>query len=312
MITLVLYQALYFCNNHLLIGILLAVMNFFLGPLNPLVDSWIIENVAGEKNISYGNIRIWGCVGFAATAYLLGISIAANSLDVIFPAFALLVILTAGFCIRIDHKKVTTSLAIKELKVSKLFKNYNYTSFLIFATLFFIPLISCESFFPELLSFMGGDSKSLGLSYAVCSLSEVPIFFLCTYLLRKHKPLKLILVASICYLLRQFLYLVAFQPNHLILIQIIQGVSFGIFLSSALYYIDSMSPPELKATSQTVFGALYYGITGIAGNYLGGAITQKTGLLSMYKFSFIASFVVLIIFVISLQMKRKRYKIRAV
>lgn len=298
-----LYQLLPFCSSSWMIGLLFAAINFFYSPLLPLVDNWIIQNVSTEKNIGYGHVRLWGCIGFAVTTYILGKYIVLNSINIIFPAFAILALITIAFCFSIKNEKPVINLAFKNLKIGMLLKNYDYITFLIYATLFSIPIISCETFFTPLFLSLGGNEEKLGLAFAVCALSEVPIFFVSTYILKKFKHLNLILLASLFYILRQWLYIIATKTVHLILVQTLQGVCFGIFLSSALYYVDSMSPIELKATSQTIFGALYYGITGISGNFLGGIVTENFGLVSMFKVSFIVSASVFVLFVVSLVLR---------
>jgi len=62
---------------------------------------------------------------------------------------------------------------------------------------------------------------------------------------------------------------IAILPIHIILIQALQGLSFALFLTGTVYYIDSLGPQKLKATAQTVAVALYSGMSGIIGSHGG-------------------------------------------
>lgn len=97
-------------------------------------------------------------------------------------------------------------------------------------------------------------------------------------LLQRYKPIHLILVSALFFVLRQVAYLTATTPQQVLLAQVLQGPSFALFLNGAVYYIDSLAPDKLKSTAQTLASSLYGGVSGILANYFGGWVIDNWGL----------------------------------
>ena len=62
----------------IVVALVLATVTFFESALMPLLDSWVVKGIAEEESISYGSIRLWGSIGFAFTAFLVGKIISYN------------------------------------------------------------------------------------------------------------------------------------------------------------------------------------------------------------------------------------------
>lgn len=185
-------------------------------------------------------------------------------------------------CTRISADKPVSSMSFKSLKIGRLLKNYRYIAFLLFSVIIYIPHKASTSFLPNLLESVGGTKGDVAMAAAFTAFAEVPMFLLNKKLLKKFKPIQLILASSILFLLRQIGYLIVTAPVQVLLIQILNGLSFAMFLNGAVYYIDSLAPNELKATAQTLATSLYVGISGIIASYGGGWIIDHLGLSALY------------------------------
>jgi len=304
-ITIILIGSLPFYNGAIPLGIILAIITFFESALVPLLDSWVIMGIRNNTNISYGNIRLWGSIGFALMVYIFGKFIAIKGVWILSLCFASFGILTILICLRITVNNPPSTSIVKNLKIIKLLKNYDYISFLLFAIVIFLPHKAAFIFLPRLIESIGGNTVLLGSSLSIMALSEVPIFLFSKKLINKIKPIELILFSSIFFILRQILLSIATSPADLILIQALQGPSFALFLTGTVYYIDSLAPQELKATAQTVAAALYSGISGIIGSYGGGWIIDQFGLISLYHIGIFLSLIITILFILSLYLRKK-------
>ena len=167
----------------------------------------------------------------------------------------------------------------------KLFCNYEYISLLLFLMIFFTSLRASMVFLPVQLKSLGGSFGDYGTVTFFASISEVPIYFLSNYLIQKIKPVKLIFIASVFYILRIFFSTIAVNTFQFILAQILQGPSMGLFMVGFLYYIDSLAPEGIKSSAQTIAVSVYSGISGILGSYLGGIYSEKYGLTVMFTLS---------------------------
>jgi MFS family permease len=173
-----------------------------------------------------------------------------------------------------------------------------------FAMVIIIPHRSAFIFLPNLMEMVGGSDGELGMVFTIMAISEIPIFLYSKILIRKFKPLNLILFSTIFFILRQALYLVSTTPFHVLAIQLLQGPSFALFINGAVYYIDELAPPELKATAQTFATSMFFGISGIIGSYVGGWMIDSYGLRSIYWIGVFVSIAISVLFFFSLNINR--------
>lgn len=295
----ILWLALPIFESVLLIGLMLAVLTFFESPLSPLLDSWVVQGIKEEKVNSYGNIRMWGSLGFAMISYINGRLIGSYGITSIFYSFAILALLTVLLLTLFRSKDVIVSRHTGSLGVSGLLKNYYYFAFVVFAAVLFIPHRSAYTFLPRLVEHLGGRSQDFGMAISILALSEVPLLIFSGFLLRRFKPIHLILVSTFFFTLRQILLLFATQPIHAILIQTLQGPSFTLFLPGAVYYIDSLTPDKLKSTAQTLASASFLGVSGLVGCYGGGWLIDHYGIMRLYSIGAVISLCISILFLLS-------------
>ncbi|MCT4618118.1 MAG: MFS transporter [Marinisporobacter sp.] len=309
-VAVILISSLSFYEGALLLGIVFGIITFFESALAPLLDSWVIMSIQKEKNTSYGNIRLWGSVGYAVMVYIFGQLIEMNGIGILFICYALFGIITIFLCTRVGENSSIHGNKVKKLKISKLLKNYDYIVFLIFAVGIFIPYKAAYTFLPRLMDAVGGNKAHLGIALSVMALSEVPLFILSNRLIDKIKPIYIILFSAIFFILRQFLFAIASSPIHVILIQALQGLSFALFLTGSVYYIYSLAPEELKSTAQTFGSAVFIGGSGIVGNYGGGWAIEHFGLVNMYNIGIYLSMAVTLFFMISMYFRKNKVRER--
>jgi len=303
-VAVVLLQPVPFVSSALFVGTILALVTAFESPLVPLLDNWIIQGIKIEKDLSYGSIRLWGSLGFAGMVQIYGRFINRFSIHVLFPIFLLMGCITIIVCIWVKTDRPVSSGSEQGLNIGRLFKNYYYVSFLIFAIIISIPHRSAFVFLPNLMETLGGSDGDLGMVFAVMALSEVPVFLYTKVLLKKFKPVKLMVFSSSFFIIRQILYIISTSPIHLMGIQALQGPSFALFYNGMVYYIDELAPAELKSTAQTFANSMFFGLSGIIGSYAGGWIIDNYGLKSMYLMGTLISAGVSILFLLSLNMGR--------
>jgi MFS transporter, PPP family, 3-phenylpropionic acid transporter len=67
--------------------------------------------------------------------------------------------------------------------------------------------------------------------------------------------------------------------NHILimLLQLLQSVSFGLFLLVSVQLVNRLTPRDLKAVGQTVFSSVSYGLSFVIGSLLGGYVAMRYG-----------------------------------
>lgn len=304
-VSAILYVLFPFNNRVLSMCIIMLLYNFFSSPLNPLLDSWIMKGIYNSENISYGSLRLWGSIGYAIMTYIYGKLVHNISVYIIFPTCFITALFTIIFSLSIKNETINSPLALREMKLNKLFKNYYYVTFILFAFFINIPNIVSTTFLPNLVEKLGGSKEQLGQMFSIRALSEIPIFFFGGYLINRFGAIRLIIFASVIYLLQQLVYLLAVRPWHAILGHIMGGPAYSLFLLGMIYYIYILTPDELKATGQTIVNSFSMGLSSVIGNYLGGLLIDNFGLHLLYIIGFINNFIILGLFILSIMLRKQ-------
>ncbi|MBZ4665158.1 MFS transporter [Mahella sp.] len=291
-------------NQLWAITLIMALIAFTDSPNPPLLDSVVMQNMHRMSNTSYGSIRLWGSVGYAITAYLIGLFMEIYGTGIMFIAYSFFAIFIIKMVLSLPDPDVViksedTASTKAHPSALSLFTNPNFVLFLIFGSLLFTPHKASFTFLPQLFSSIGGTSAQLGAAWFVSAASEAPILFLGQRLNTRYKPLHIILLSSVFFMARLVIYAFTYAPWLAILNQVLQGLSFGLFLTGTVYYINEIAPDGLKATAQTIATAAYMGISGILGSYLGGVIIDRYEIHAIYKVGIIVQAIAVAGFVLS-------------
>lgn len=300
LLTLPLYQ------KAVILGLVLVLVTFFESPLMPLLDSWLVRSIKDDETISYGSVRFWGSVGFALMVLVMGVVVDRFGIEIIFWIYASLSLLTITACLFIKDVKPAQAASFKNFQPGNLLKIRPYLFFIILSTILFMPHRASMVFLPTLFEHIGGTGKEYGILYFLMAMSEVPVFIFSGRLLSKFKPKTLIGISLPFFILRQILYSMTTTPVQAILIQLIHGLSLGLFLAGSVFYIYELAPEHLKATAQTLATSMYFGLSGIVGNMAGGFIIDKYGLKLFYQIGCIVSVIAAILFIIELMIDKRK------
>ena len=89
-------------------------------------------------------------------------------------------------------------------------------------------------------------------------------------------------------------------------VQLMQGFSGGYYFGGSVTFVSEEAPEGLKATAQTIFGAINMGLGPIAGMTLGGQLVDRIGLVSLFVFCGVVTGLTAILFALTLLPSRKK------
>jgi PPP family 3-phenylpropionic acid transporter len=138
---------------------------------------------------------------------------------------------------------------------------------------------------------LGGSAKLVGLTWFLAAGSEIIVFALSFWWLRKGKEIIIISFAAAFFFIRYFVSAWITDPQLLAYLQVMQLLTFPIFYSAAIQYLYRIVPVEWRATGQTVLALLFFGVSGIIASYIGGAIYGAYGGKTLYLFISSISFI---------------------
>jgi MFS family permease len=290
-----------------LITLCFCIYTFFSSPEGTLLDTWslnTIKRVKDEKSL--GQLKLWGCLGFAASSIISGFFINNRSTSDIIPLFSAVLLLIAFIMlmIRVNAKRDRT-FKFKEINFSLIYKNKVFLVFLGFTVIMQYPHRAAYTFYPVLLQNLGGSKNMVGYCSAIMFVSEAILLFLSKKLLSNISPKYLIIGSSVFFIIWQIGYAAASSPFHIMIIAVLDGPSFALFTIGTLYYLDEIAPKQLRITYQTIAYAFYYGISGIIGNTLGGIIIGNFGYRVMYIVGIISIAAATVVFGVADTIARK-------
>jgi PPP family 3-phenylpropionic acid transporter len=259
---------------------------FFRNPHPSLVDAYIVQRCSRD-GLTYGHVRLWGSVSYTIASLAYSFILPHTGVELSYYLYGLL---SLPFIILMWNLKdpdlsageaQRKAMTFGQMRFGRLFKNYYFITFMIFALFIYLPNTTSNVFMPYLLESVGGESARYGLITGLKALLEVPSLLLMRTL-RRRFPLPVLLIgAAVFYSIEALLYANASSMTHIVLIQILQGLGGGLLIGSSANYLYSLSPPELTSTAQTMNGAIG-AAAAIAGNLLGGALILLVGIRRFY------------------------------
>ncbi|XP_069959659.1 major facilitator superfamily domain-containing protein 6-A-like isoform X2 [Cherax quadricarinatus] len=244
----------------------------------------------GSAHHEYGQQRLWGTVGWGLSAIVSGALVdwyskgllqkdywPAHVLTVVFLMADLVVVARLKFSI--PDKRMTPSAVHRAL--------WQPHVVLILITLVVIGTtcgvlwtfqfllvedvaLQWDPDFPHLKLLLG---LVLGVQ---CFLAEVPFFFLAGRIIKRIGHANAFLISLVGFAVRLNLYSVISNPWWFLPADILHGISFGISYPCLTSYASVISPPGAAATTQAIFGAAFFGGTGLGG-LVGGRLFQELG-----------------------------------
>ncbi|AIQ58333.1 MFS transporter [Paenibacillus borealis] len=266
---------LYHSGSYIQLILIAMLLYFFLMPIDPLTES-LNFRIAESAGISYGSIRTYGALGYGVMSLLTGYCLlyfGAGGLGILFAGTSLLSLL---LCWKMPDAPVTG----KPVTLGSLKQFLNNKETLLFLVLIFISSVPArmnDTFIGVYILELGGKSALVGQSFFIAAISEIVVFALSFWWLRKGKELIIISFSGAFYFLRFFLSAWISDPQLLAYLQVLQLLTFPVFYSAAIQYLYSIVPEEWRATGQTVLALLFFGVSGILASYAGGAIYQAYG-----------------------------------
>lgn len=280
---------LYDSSSYLQLILFAMLLYFFLMPIDPLTES-LNFTMAEKSGISYGSIRTYGALGYAVISLITGYVMSyfgANSLAFLFAGIGLISFIVSWMMpdAPVSGKPVTLS------SLKHFFSNKETLLFLLLVFICAVPARMNDTFLGVYIRELGGSAKLVGLTWFLAAGSEIVVFALSFWWLRKGKEIIIISFAAAFFFIRYFVSAWITDPQLLAYLQIMQLLTFPIFYSAAIQYLYGIVPVEWRATGQTVLALLFFGVSGIIASYIGGAIYGAYGGKTLYLFISSISFI---------------------
>jgi PPP family 3-phenylpropionic acid transporter len=255
--------------------IVLALCFFFSAAL-PLMEAATLTHI-GEQMGRYGNIRLWGSLGYIAAVVAVG-----YALD-IYPVQALLWIVLA--CILgtlafawIAPEARPAAHASDDRPIAEILKRPEVIALITACALMAAAHGPYYTFYSIHLVDHGYSKGVTGWLWALGVVCEIAIFLWLPRLYAAYS-LRRILVASFALAAVRFLVIGwgAGSLGLLLFAQILHAASFGSFHAAAIGIVHQLFRGRHQARGQTIYGSLSYGVGGTIGSLASGYAWESLG-----------------------------------
>ncbi|MFC4386317.1 MFS transporter [Gracilibacillus marinus] len=260
---------------------------FFASPIGALGDS-LAQRRADQLGISFGAIRTWGSIGFAASSLIVGQVLSIVGIQFIVWPYLLLAGAAFLSSMKLTDAKVKKR-PVQFSDVRHLMKKKPFIIFLFIITFITITHRANDSFVGIYIAELGGSESLIGFSWFLGVASEALVFATAGKWFKKYHPLIFMISAGFLYSIRWFIYASADDPMLIVGLQFLHGLTFGVFYLTAFQYVTRLIPMVMQSTGHLIFVAVFFGISGIIGSLFGGTLMDTFGGDTLYLYMGILS-----------------------
>jgi PPP family 3-phenylpropionic acid transporter len=247
-----------------------------------------------------------GSIGFAVTALAVGYIIKQYGIYSSYIIYSILMLIGLYFVYSINFKPTVKIRKASVQDFIELIKDKRFILFMISVAIFNIAMGLHSTYIYILIQNTGGDVSILGIIFFAMAMSELPTLFYGDNIIKKCGELNLYKIGVFLFGLRMFINSLLSSYMLVIVVQMMQSVTFAFYLLGALQYINNMTKAEVKTSAITFFSAMI-GLGAFIGNIGGGILLEHISIFALYKISAVISVIAGVIVVIL-----KRYETKNV
>jgi PPP family 3-phenylpropionic acid transporter len=256
------------------------LLNIALAPINSFADSASLFMLAGKREL-YGRIRLGGTLGYGLAASIAGVLVQRHGLSFAFWGCAVLLLL--GFVV--SQKLVHGQLKTEQSASGRGRTWLTSPRWLLFLAAAFsggVALAGLNNYFFPYMQELGANESTMGLALTVGTLSEIPVLFFGNRFLRRLGSYRLFMWALALTGLRLLLFAASQAPGLVLLIQLLNGLTFPALLMAGVAYAAEHAPAGLSTTAQGLFNAVVFGFGTAVGGFIGGPLLESMGGRGLY------------------------------
>ncbi|XP_002138602.2 major facilitator superfamily domain-containing protein 6 [Drosophila pseudoobscura] len=303
----------------------LYVLLLFIGTIgfnvtNSISDACCFDLLGDEEQDKYGAQRVWGTIGFGATALLAGIVVdlwTADAVKSLTPALIIMCVFSTLDLVSVSKLKLPklggSDTIAKD--VWQLVRQPPIVVFLVFATIAGIidSFIIYFMFWhveqvAEETGYMHQIKLIEGLVVAAeCLAGEVPFFFYSGKIIKKLGYVHCMSMCFFFYAVR--LSLIAWIPNPWYLVGVelfFQGITYALCYTCIVAYASAVAPPGTSSTVQGLMAGMDDGLGFSIGSLIGGLMFKRLGGRESFKYFAIAAICTCVAHILVRPTSRKR------
>lgn len=281
-----------FLRTYTLIFASQALLAILTPHILSLQDSATIHAL-GKQRDRYGQIRIWGTVGWGLTAPVVGAVLGSIGLVWMFWIYAAFMTINLMLARGLEFEE-SGEQAAYFANIGRFLKDRQWLLFLgvvlvsglgMSPHVVYLPLLVQQtSNQGGILLLVGSVSAMVGLALTVSTVFEAPIMLSAHRLLARFGSRGTLFIAMAVIGLRNLFYANATSPELILILQVLHGLTYPLLWIAGVSFVAEKTPKGLSATAQGLFSAALMGVGTSLGNYFCGWLIDQIGVYAMFNF----------------------------
>jgi PPP family 3-phenylpropionic acid transporter len=244
-------------------------------PVTSFFDSATMLTLAGQQEL-YGRVRLGGTFGYGVMGYVAGLLIQRYDLRLALWSSAALLLLTLISAQNLRYGPLKPD-QNQRGSVRTLLADRRWLPFLALAFGGGLSTLISTNYLFAYMKELGSSEAAMGLAITLSTVAEVPVFVFGNRLITRFRSYPLLLAAMVITGARLLLFFFAVTPNLVLLLQLVNGLTFPLMWLAGVAYAHEHAPAGLAATAQGLFGAMVYGFGSAVGGFAGGPLFERIG-----------------------------------
>jgi len=266
--------------------IALVFFGFFASSVVPLGEAGVMESLMA-KGMHLDRARLMGTIGFSIISLISGFLFEISFVFMFIISTSALV-LTFSF-----SKKLKTYEMVSQRKYTtdNSGNSKTFLFMLLTATIGIMGISFCGSFLPLLVSQKGFPDSTVGISFAVLSICEVPFLLFAKTIIKRTGSLFLVATGILAIGIRLIITPLAQTPLQLVLTHILHGWNYIVIYYAIFNYIHFKIPEKQANKAQAAFWMIIQGGGFLVGYLGGGIMVEFFGLVNTYQLLSVMMFI---------------------
>lgn len=267
-------------ENGTMFLLLIFVVGLLFYPTTALANSISFSHIDGVK--LFPIIRVFGTFGFMAIGFLLG-ELGFSGSVMTFKIAAIAAVVLGLYSFTLPNTPAPAKgqkFSLRDLlclDALTLFKDKNFTVFMVCTIFLMIPKTAYSAYVPVFLGALGFDNAASIMQIGIAT--EIIFMFLLSFFLLKFGFKRIILWGAIAWVLRSLLFSFAAVDTGLVFIVlalVLQGICWDFFFTAGDIYVNNKADAKIKAQAQSLKFMISNGLGLLFASSVAGYIFNHT------------------------------------
>jgi PPP family 3-phenylpropionic acid transporter len=288
-------------------AIIIGVAAFLLAGVEPVSDTMALKAGIGEsgntRKSGFGNIRLWGSLGWAMFVFIAGWLIETLGIQAAFWGFAtmlLLAVATLSFLrptqeSEIPKKPEKGILSVKQiirlLVLDKAFSGLGFSLAIVW-----MARAGLYQFQAIYMDELGAGESIIGLVNTFSAVIEIPAMLWADRIVHRLGSHRVLQIAFMIYALSAGLVLMVPQIPTFFVIGALTGLGFSFYNVALVIFLNERSPSGQIATVMALFTSTLHGVVQIVAAPLNGLAFDEFGAYWLYAIALTGSLLGIVVF----------------